>query len=104
MINSATSYGIFVYFISSHSNCAYFGKIGSGMHIVSLANSVSNNQTALNIIFAKMIGIRNSTLLLTNFHWSHEPLNGSNETKGTNSPNATVVPCGKDSSLCDKIS
>ena len=73
---------------------------------MSLSHSVSTNETALNIIFAKMIGIRNSTLLFDSL-WSPDLLTASKgrvKVKRSSSPNATAGVQGKRSPLCDTIS
>ena len=44
-----------------------------------LSKSVATNETALNIIFTKMMGIKNSTLLLTDF--PDEPTGSSDRMK-----------------------
>lgn len=74
---------------------------------MSLSRSVSTNDTALNIIFAKLIGIRNSTLLFADSLWSNDPPIASNDrvnVKRSNSPNVTSSTESKRGPMCDRIS
>ena len=107
MISNVGIFTLFILYLPTNRNCAFFGKIDSGQLKVSLSHSVSTNKTALNIIFAKMIGIRNSTLLFTDSLWSHDPPTASNESikmKRSNSSNVTTSAQSKRSPLCNKIS
>ena len=74
---------------------------------MSLSESVSTNQTALHAIFARMIGVRNLTMLFNNSFWSHDQMTKSHnrvKTKRSNPRKAITVAQSKNTSLCHKIS
>lgn len=90
--DSVTKLYVIIFF---YRNCAFFGLIGSGAHRVSLAESISTNQTALNAIFARMIGIRNS-----NSVWLPEKPSHHGAIPLTNSSLVTMAQSKK----CDEMS
>ena len=84
----------------SYRTCAVFGRKHRVIKL-SLAESVSTNQTALRTAFARMIGVVNLTMLFNNSFWSHDEMTKSHDRTKAREPKAIAV---ENSSLCHKIS